>query len=105
MPVYSVTVRNRAAALVLTLAILGAGAALLVLGLALLAALSVAGGVMAVGVLAYRALRGGARQPGAVGRVGAMELDPSLEVFPDNRAIGERRDPSAPGDALPPGDG
>jgi hypothetical protein len=87
MPVYSLTVRNRAAALVLTLAVLGAGAALLVVGLALLAALAVAGGVLGAGILAYRTLRGRPATPAPLGRAGTA-LDPSLEVFPDRPAIG-----------------
>jgi hypothetical protein len=90
MPVYRLTVRNRAAALVLTLAVLGAGAALLVVGLALLATLAVAGGVLGAGLLAYRALRGqrGAAVPP---RRSTRGLDPALEVFPEPGALGRSR--------------
>jgi hypothetical protein len=86
MAVHSITIRNRAAALVVTLAVLGAGAALLVVGLALLAALAVGGGVLGAGVLAFRALRGERRASAPIGRARAMGLDPALEVFPEDGA-------------------
>ena len=58
MKVYSLTVRNRFTATLLALAVLGAGAALLVVGFALLAGLAVAGGVLGTGVMIYHRLRG-----------------------------------------------
>ena len=81
MPVYSVTIRNRAVAALVGLLVLGAGAALLVLGIALLAGLAVAGGLLGTGILVYRKLRGHSPLPVARERVGT--LDPSLEVFPE----------------------
>lgn len=98
MRVYSLTIRNRAAALALTLVILGAGAALLVVGLALFAALAVAGGVLGAGLLAYRALRGAPRDAVHVRDRSARGLDPALEVFPEHRTI------DRPGDRLPDND-
>ena len=73
-------------AVLATLVVLGAGAALLMVGLALLAGLAVAGGVLGAGILAYRAIRG---QPPATLRRGpsASGLDPALEIFPEQRAI------------------
>jgi hypothetical protein len=86
MPVYTFSTRNRLVAVLATLVVLGAGAALLLVGLALLAGLAVAGGVLGAGVLAYRAIRGHAPAPlrGSAPRNG---LDPALEIFPDSRAI------------------
>ena len=92
MKVYSLTARNRFTASLLALAVLGAGAALLVVGFALLAGLAVAGTVIGSGVVLYHRLRG--TRP-TLGRAtwGEMPLDPSLEVFPE--AITDHR-------ALPP---
>ncbi len=86
MRVYTFTTRNRGASLLVGLLVLGAGAALLVLGLALLAGVAIVGGLLGTGILAYRALRGKRAEPlERPTRVG--ELDPSLEVFADPRAI------------------
>jgi hypothetical protein len=52
MPVYTFSTRNRLVAVLATLVVLGAGAALLLVGLALLAGLAVAGGVLGAGILA-----------------------------------------------------
>lgn len=101
MKIYSLTIRNRAAALALTLAVLGAGAALLVVGLALLAALAVAGGVLGAGILAYRALRGERTPPVRSSPRAAGQLDPALEVFPDQAAATRVRDAGAPNDDRP----
>lgn len=97
MKVYSLTVRNRFTATLLALAVLGAGAALLVVGFALLAGLAVAGGVLGTGVMIYNRLRGTRPTlPGAVGGRREMPLDPSLEVFPAgtsaDRALPSRTD-------------
>jgi hypothetical protein len=81
MPVYTFGTRNRFVAVLAVLVVLGAGAALLLVGLALLAGVAVAGGLLGTGLLAYRALTGkraaplGAPPPRAT-------LDPALEVFP-----------------------
>ena len=86
MQVYTFSTKNRAVALLGALIVLGAGAALLLVGLALLASVAVVGGVLGTGIIAYRALRGkrGAPLPRSSASSG---LDPSLEVFPDRRAI------------------
>lgn len=93
--------KNRAVALLATLVVLGAGAALLLVGLALLATFAVAGGVLGASVLAYRALRG-PRPTDRYGSFGAARpasgLDPSLEVFADQRAIDRRDAPGEPND-------
>lgn len=88
MNVCALTVRNRVAALVVALAVLGVGAGLLVVGLALLAVLAVAGGLLATSAAIYYRLRGrdrALRQSGD--RAGG--LDPALEVFSERpQALG-----------------
>ena len=95
MKVYALTIRNRPAALALGLLVLGAGAALLLVGIAILAAIAIAGGVLGTGIMLYRAIRGGRRELGGPPRVG---FDPSLEVFPAPTAI-ER--PARPNEETP----
>ena len=93
---YTVKVENRAAAIALTLAVLGVGAALLVVGFALLAGLAVAGGVIGTGIGIYRRLRGDqGRLPPTAARQPAG-LDPALEVFPDRPAIDAPRREAPP---------
>jgi hypothetical protein len=88
---YSVTIRNRLAGTVFALGIVGAGALLLTVGFALLAALLVAGGLLGVGAGVYRALRGRGQALPHAGirsdRIADSELDPALEVRPDQPAI------------------
>lgn len=80
--VYSLTIRNRVAAIVIAVAILGLGAVFLTVGLALLAGLAVAGGVVGVGYRLVRRLRGDTLAQGQP-RVEALNgLDPALEVRP-----------------------
>jgi hypothetical protein len=86
MPVYTFNTRNRLVAVLATLGVLGAGAALLLVGLALLASLAVAGGVLGAGILAYRAIRGQRPSPLA-GSTPRRGLDPALEIFPESRPI------------------
>jgi hypothetical protein len=86
MQVYTFSTRNRLVALLVTLVVLGAGAALLFLGLALLAGLAVVGGVLGATMLAYRAIRGPSHVP-LRGSAPVSGLDPALEVFPEARAI------------------
>lgn len=94
MKVYSLTVRNRFTATLLALAVLGAGAALLVVGFALLAGLAVAGGVIGTGLVVYHRIRGTQPTlPGAL-RWREMPLDPQLEVFPDARSSTDRSLPA-----------
>ena len=86
MPVYTFTTRNRGASLLVGLLVLGAGVALLMLGIALLAAVAIVGGALGMGVIAYRALRG--KRPAPLEPPShATDLDPSLEVFAQPRAI------------------
>jgi hypothetical protein len=86
MRIYSLSVRNRSSGLLLALAVLGAGAALLLVGVALLATLAVAGAVVGSGVALYARLRG--RNRPALGNAGLAvtafdpALDPVREVFP-----------------------
>lgn len=86
MPVYTFSTKNRPATLLVTLLVLGAGVALLLLGIALLAGIAIVGGVLGSGLLVYRALRGqrGAPLPRHDAEAG---LDPALEVFADPLAI------------------
>jgi hypothetical protein len=80
--VYALTIRNRAAAIVFAIAILGLGAVFLTVGLALLAGLAVAGGILGAGFALVRRLRGD-RFPQAQAGLGALNgLDPALEVRP-----------------------
>jgi hypothetical protein len=88
MQVYTFSTRNRLVALLAALVVVGAGAALLLVGLALLAGVAVVGGVLGTGLLAYRALRGRKSSTLRGGPAWAT-LDPSLEVFPEPQQIGE----------------
>ena len=88
MPVYTFSTRNRFVALLATLVVLGAGAALLMLGLALLAGVAIAGGAIGTAVLAYRVLTGKRVAPIADTPV-RRTLDPGLEVFPDRVERGD----------------
>jgi hypothetical protein len=88
MQVYTFSTKNRLVALLAALVVLGAGAALLLVGLALLAGVAVVGGVLGTSLLAYRALRG-QKQSTLRGSPAWTTLDPSLEVFPEARQIGE----------------
>jgi hypothetical protein len=81
MRVYTFGTRNRFVAVLAALVVLGAGAALLLLGLALLAGVAVAGGVLGAGVLAYRALTG--KRDAPLAEPPRRTLDPALEVFPE----------------------
>ena len=86
MPVYTFTTRNRGLGLLAGLVIVGAGVALLMLGVALLAGLALVGGVAGLGIMGYRMLRGRPATP--IDRApSASGLDPSLEVFADPLTI------------------
>ena len=87
MQVYTFSTKNRVVATLAALVVLGAGAALLLLGLALLAGVAIAGGVLGAGVLAVRALRGERKAPLRAPSA-ASGLDPSLEVFPEASRLG-----------------
>lgn len=83
MPVYTFSTKNRVVATLAALVVLGAGAALLLVGFALLAGVAVAGGVLGAGVLAVRERRDPLHAP-----FHGRAMDPSLEVFPDQPRIG-----------------
>ena len=87
MQVYTFSTKNRVVAILAALVVLGAGAALLLVGFALLAGVAIAGGVLGAGMLAVRALRGERRAPLDAPFHGSA-MDPSLEVFPDQPRIG-----------------
>lgn len=90
MKVYALTVRNRVVALLFGLAVLGVGAALFVVGLAVLAVLALAGALLATGVAVYYRLRGRDRALRHASGRRAAGLDPALEVF------SEQPDPLGP---------
>jgi|SRR5687768_3640698 len=100
MPVYSLTFRNRAVALLAALVILGAGAALLVVGIALLAGIAIAGGLLGTGILLYRKLRGQPAVPFGIRQ--APGMDPSLEVFAEQETLEYRAERDVPNDDAPP---
>ena len=84
---YTLTIRNRVAAVLIALAILGLGAVFLTVGLALLAGLAVTGGILGAGYALVRRLRG--KGSGVAGSIPEQpgELDPMLEVRPAQPAI------------------
>ena len=85
---YTLTIRNRAAIAIFAVGVFVLGAIFLTVGLALLAGLAVAGGVLGAGYAAVRRLRGGRGQPIArstLAQDGA--LDPALEIRPVRPAI------------------
>jgi len=84
--VCTLTIRNRAAAVVFAGAVLGLGAVFLTVGLAILAGLAVAGGLIGTGFTLVQRLRGAKSDARSfVGdRVG---LDPALEIQPKRPAI------------------
>jgi hypothetical protein len=84
---YTLTIRNRVAALVVVIALLGLGAVFLTVGLALLAGLAVGGGLLGAGYGLVRRLRGApSRAVGSIHR-SADDLNPMLEVRPERPAI------------------
>jgi hypothetical protein len=84
--VYSVSTRNRFGTIVFAIAILGLGALFFTVGLALLAGLVAAGGLIGLGVGIARRLRQGFQQLPPNGapsqRTVTGTLDPSLEILP-----------------------
>jgi hypothetical protein len=85
MRVYTFSTRNRPIGLLAGFLILGAGLALLVLGVAVLAGIAIVGAVLGTGIILYRMLRG--RPVAPLQRPRTSELDPSLEVFAEPRAL------------------
>ena len=88
MQVYTFSTKSRVVATLAALVVLGAGAALLLVGFALLAWVAIVGGALGAGVLAVRALRGERRASLRAPSAGSV-LDPSLEVFPEEPRIGQ----------------
>jgi hypothetical protein len=86
---FTFALRNRALAIVLLIAALGVGAVFLTVGLALLAGLVLAGGVLGAGYAMYHRLRGS--RPGLPRHTGHVArrsgLDPALEVKPTRPSI------------------
>ena len=85
--VYTLTIQNRIAAIVIAIAILGLGAVFLTVGLALLAGLAFGGGVIAAGYSLVRRIRGGPTPNRGSIPVARDELNPMLEVQPTRPAI------------------
>ena len=84
---YILTIRNRAAAVLIGVAVVGLGVVFLTVGVAILAGLAVAGGLIGTAFALVRRLSGAksdARRFVASDRVG---LDPSLEIQPKRPAI------------------
>ena len=81
---YSISTRNKLAAVALATGALVIGGALVVIGLALLAGIMVAGAVVGTGVAAYRRLRGNSSK-GRTALGTRRHLDPRLEVFPPDQ--------------------
>ena len=76
MPTYTFSTKNRGVPIVVSFLVVGAGLALLLLGLALLAGIAIVGGVLGAGVLLYRTIRGQRPTP-LRGSPQVSELDPS----------------------------
>jgi hypothetical protein len=94
MKVYSMTLKNRFAATLLLLGLVGLGAAVLFVGFAVLAGLAVAGAVVGTTMSIYNRLRG--RTPEILQPYRqAPGLDPSLEVFPQRRELSASNDSSS----------
>jgi hypothetical protein len=87
MKAYSLTVRHRVGALLVALAVLGAGAALVIVGFALLAGLAVAGAMVGSGIALYARLRGREQVLLREAPPATTTLDPALEVFPTRPVI------------------
>ena len=85
--VYTLTIKNRIAAIVVAIAILGLGAVFFTVGLALLAGLAVAGGVIGAGYSLVRRIRGRGTSDFRSIPVARDELNPELEVQPIRPAI------------------
>jgi hypothetical protein len=79
--VYSMRARNGPAAFALAAVVLAVGALLVALGLLLLLGLVAIGAAIGTGAVLFRALTGRGRR-----RVWYRDLDPSLEIFPNDSA-------------------
>lgn len=92
MKVYTLSIRNRFAATLAFLALVGLGAAVLVVGFTVLAGLAVAGAILGTGAAILNRLRGRNALPRNTIHAVDGRLDPAMQVFPS----AARRD-------LPPG--
>jgi hypothetical protein len=103
MPTYTFSTRNRGVPILVTFLVLGAGIALLLLGIALLAGIAIVGGVLGTGALLYRTIRGERPAP-LRGSPQTSELDPALEVFPEAPLRDDARAIDAPASSVEPND-
>lgn len=86
---YTLTIRNRAAAAVFAVGVVALGVVFLTVGLALLAGLAIAGGVLGTGYALVQRFRRVGRQQTLGGSPSdqASALDPALEIRPIRPAI------------------
>jgi len=89
--VYRLGTKNRAATVALIAAALAIGAVLIAFGLMLLLALAAAATVIGAGTVLYSRLTG--RRPRLLRTEPREQLDPRLEVFPDDAQRGRLPDP------------
>ncbi|MGE5099472.1 MAG: hypothetical protein ACM3SX_05760 [Deltaproteobacteria bacterium] len=89
MRIYSLTIKNRLTAIAVAVGVVGIGVLFVFAGVALLAALTVAGAVLGTGFAAYRWLRGERTQ---FPRAHDPGLDPALEVRPRTQPIAPSRE-------------
>jgi hypothetical protein len=95
MRIITITPRTRVGSLLLGLAVLGAGVALVLVGFALLATLAIGGTLLAAGAAVYYKLRGPGREVLRSPDQTRAELDPANEVFSEDSRVlppGESRD-------------
>lgn len=90
MRVYSLSFKNRVAATLAILALIGLGAVVVAVGFTMLLGLAAAGTVIGAGVSIYHRIRG--RKPETLQPM-SSELDPRLEVFPDRRVLPPGQEP------------
>lgn len=82
MKVYTLSLRNRFAATLVFLALIGLGAAVLFVGATVLAGLAVAGAVLGTGMSIINRLRGRNALPRDSMHTFGGSLDPAMKVYP-----------------------
>ena len=82
MPSYKLSIRSRAGAIALGMAVVVIGFVVLISGIALLIGVALLAVLLAGGAILLRKIFG-SRTPPAVRRTSAPGFDPALEVFPD----------------------
>lgn len=82
MKVYSFSIRNRFAATLVFLALVGLGAAVVIVGFTMLAGLAAAGAVVGTGAAIINRIRGRVLSRRTAHTLDG-QLDPALEVFPN----------------------